>query len=81
MGSVNRSTFEVNRSGSKTTIAPTAITASCRTMSPSASTISGPWRTCPVKPAMFTPAANTITAAAAAISAHPCVKPSQIGLR
>ena len=50
-------------------------------MSASASTISGRWRTCPVKPAMLTPAVNAITTAVTAISAHPCVKPPQIGLR
>ena len=53
-GLVKRSRFAVSRSGSKTTIAPTTITASWRKMSASASTISPRWRTCPVKPAMLT---------------------------
>ncbi len=44
-GVVNSSTCAVSRSGWKATTAPTAITASCRTMSASARTISGRWRT------------------------------------
>ena len=62
-------------------MAPTAITATCSTMSASASAISGRWRTCPVNPAMFTPAVKTITAATMAISAHPCANPPHSGLR
>jgi hypothetical protein len=57
------------------------ITATWSATSASARTISGRWRTCPVNPAMLTAAVKAITPATITRSAHPCVNPSQIGLR
>jgi hypothetical protein len=80
-GEVKRSSCAVSNSGSKTTIAPTTITASWRAMSAKAMTSSRACRVPPVTPSMFSRAASTTTAPAMTSSCHPLANSPHAGVR